>query len=58
MFALTGKNVLLVSALLSTEQPIGYVQIESDNQKIGFLVFHYGAETNLREYPSSGYYLG
>ncbi len=33
---------------------LGYVDLQSDNQKRGFLVFHYGAGTNLREWPYSG----
>ncbi len=41
----------------STDQMFGYVKLRIDNDKIGFLVFHYGAETNLRKLPCSRTFL-
>ncbi len=50
---LTDRNILYVTATLSPNQLFGYAKVKSDNNKTGFLVFHYGAETNLRKLPSS-----
>ncbi len=49
----TDRNILYVTATLSPDLLFGYAKVKSDNNKTGFLVFHYGAETNLRKLPNS-----